>query len=180
MGSFNEVAEAAERHKEAGTSRWMPIAAAVAAVLAALSTMMSNQRATQSIISKNQAILSFTRASDTYNYYQAKSIKEEVYRAAMLGRGTLAAAKAIADHERDTKAAVLSKATALEKQAEDEDALSERYVKSYETLEKGVAFLEVAVVVFSISSLVTTLALPLLAALAALVGVGFSIAGLPV
>ncbi|GEM_PF-2621041 len=180
MGAYSEVAEAAERHKEAGTSRWMPIAAAAVAVLAALATMMSNQRANQAIIAKNQAIVSFTRASDTYNYYQAKSIKEEVYRATIMSRGSpLPQAQAIVDHEHASKQTVLSKAMALEKQAGREDDLSERYVHSYETLEIGVAFFEVAVVIFSISSLLQTLLLPAVAAVAALVGLGFSIAGLP-
>jgi hypothetical protein len=158
----------------------MPIAAAAVAVLAALATMMSNSRATQAIITKNQAILSFTRASDTYNYYQAKAIKEDVYRSALMVPGVNAkSAQSVVDHEHTSKAAILAKAQSLEKQAEDEDALSERYVRSYETLEKGVAFFEVGVVVFSISSLVTTLALPALAAVATIVGIGFSLAGLP-
>jgi len=178
-GAYSEISEAAERQKESGASRWMPIAAAAMAVLAALATMMSNSRATQAIISKNQAILSFTRASDTYNYYQAKSIKEEVYRATTLSSAN-AAAKTIIDHEHATKQGVLAKATALEKQAEAEDAMSERYVDSYETLEKGVAFLEVAVVVFSISSLVSGFVLPIVAAIAAVVGIGFAVSGLPV
>jgi len=178
-GAYSEISEATERQKESGASRWMPIAAAAAAVIAALATMMSNSRATQAIISKNQAILSFTRASDTYNYYQAKSIKEEVYRAQMISRPS-AEAKSIADHEHSTKQAVLEKANALEKQADDEDAMSERYVDSYETLEKGVAFLEVAVVVFSISSLVSGFVLPVVAGIAALVGIGFALSGLPV
>ena len=158
----------------------MPIAAAGIAVLAALATMMSNQRANQAIISKNQAIVSFTRASDTYNYYQAKSIKEEVYRATVMAHGTaLPQAQAIVDHEHSTKQAVLTKATALEKQAGDEDALSERYVHSYETLEIGVAFFEVAVVIFSISSLLSGFVLPIIATCAAAVGLGFALAGLP-
>lgn len=181
MGAYNEVAEAAERQKESGASRWMAIAAAAVAVLAALATMMSNSRATQAIIAKNQAILSFTRASDTYNYYQAKSIKEEVYRAQSLSSaGAAPGVKSVIDHEHATKQAVLAKATALEKQAEDEDAMSEKYVNSYETLEKGVAFLEVAVVVFSISSLVSGFVLPVVAGLAALAGIGFALSGLPV
>lgn len=158
----------------------MPIAAAAIAVLAALATMMANSRANQAIIAKNQAIVSFTRSSDTYNYYQAKSIKEELYRAAVMGHGgSLPPAQAIVDHEHTTKQGVLSKAMGLEKQAAEEDALSERYVHSYETLEIGVAFLEVAVVIFSISSLLSGLVLPAIAACSALVGIGFGIAGLP-
>ncbi|MGH7661275.1 MAG: DUF4337 family protein [Vulcanimicrobiaceae bacterium] len=180
MGEYSDVAEAAERQKETGTSRWMPILAAAVAVLAALATMMSNSRANQAIIAKNQAIVSFTRASDTYNYYQAKSIKEEVYNATVIGHGgSLPPAEAVAKHEHDTKQAVLSKAMALEKEAAEEDQLSERYVHSYETLEVGVAFLEVAVVVFSISSLLRGLVLPAIAACSALVGIGYAISGLP-
>jgi len=158
----------------------MPIAAAGVAVLAALTTMMTNQRANQAIIAKNGAIVSFMRSSDTYNYYQAKSIREDVYRAAVLAHGgPLGPAQKIADLERTTKATVLAKAVVFERQAQAQDELSDRFVHSYETLEVGVAFLEVSIVILSIASLVGTLVLPAIAACTTVVGIGFALAGLP-
>lgn len=130
---------------------------------------------------KNDAIVAVTHASDTYNYYQAKSIKEDVYSVGLITSGhPNPALRRVVDHENSSKQAVLVKARQYEEQAEDYDARSERYVHSYETLEIGATFLEVAIVILSISTLVGTLFLPVVAALATAVGIGFAIAGLPV
>lgn len=185
MGEFEpheHVAEAAERHEQFGGPRWMPIAAAVVAVLAALANMVSTQRVNQALIEKNQAILLFTHASDAYNYYQAKSIKEDVYLAtSTLHVGDFVAQlRKVADHEHASKQVVLQKARDFEKKAEEEDAKSERLMRSRETMEIGVAFLQVAIVILSISSLVGTLLLPIMAAGCTAVGLGFFIAGLAI
>ena len=185
MGEFEpheHVVEAAERHEQLGGPRWTPIAAAVVAVLAALANMVSTQRVNQALIEKNQAILLFTHASDAYNYYQAKSIKEDVYLAtSTLHVGdTVTQLRKVADHEHTSKQAVLEKARNFEKQAEEEDAKSERLMQSRETMEIGVAFLQVAIVILSISSLVGTLLLPVMAAGCTLAGLGFFFAGLPI
>src|ERR1700688_3075979 len=84
MGDFKPhegVEHAAELQERRGGAKWIPIAAAVVAVLAAMTNLVSTQRSTQALIAKNDAIVALTHASDTYNYYQAKSIKEELYRA---------------------------------------------------------------------------------------------------
>lgn len=181
MGDFKEVAEAAERHETLGGSRWTPIAAAVVAVLAALVTLLVHQRTSQALLLKNNAVLEFTRASDSYGYYQAKSIKEDVYTVGLITSGKAnAALRKVADHEHTTKADVLTKARDLEKRADDDDERSERFVHSYETLEVGATFLEVAIVVLSISTLAGTLILPVIAAVSTLVGLGFVISGFPV
>lgn len=173
------VSEAAEHHERFGGSRWMPIAAALVAVVAAMAGLASNQRATQALIAKNQAVLSFTRASDTYNYYQAKAIKEDVYVAtsAVGNPGAAAALRKVAEHEHTSKATVLAQARDLEKQADQDDDRSERLMHSHETIAIGVTFLEVAIVILSISSLVGTVVLPVIAAAATLTGLGFAIAG---
>jgi ABC-type nickel/cobalt efflux system permease component RcnA len=178
IAAHERVAETAERHERLGGPRWMPIAAAVVAVVAALANLASGLRANQALIAKNQAILSFTRASDTYNYYQAKSIKEDVYLAASsITKADPASLRKVADHEHTSKQALLTRAQSFEKQADEEDARSEHLMQSHETMETGVAFLQVAIVILSISSLVGTLVLPLMAAAATAVGLGFSLAG---
>lgn len=181
-GSFKPhepVSEAAEHHERFGGSRWTPIAAALVAVVAALAGLGSNQRATQALIAKNQAVLSFTRATDTYNYYQAKAIKEDVYLAtsALDKSDASAALRKVADHEHTSKEKVLAQARELEKQADEDDYRSERLMHSHETIAVGVTFLEVAIVILSISSLVGTLVLPVIAGASTLTGLGFAIAG---
>jgi hypothetical protein len=179
LGEYKEVAEAAERHEQRGGPRFIPLAAAIVAVLAALATLMSHQRSSQALQAKNNAILAFTHASDSYNYYEAKGIKEETYRAALIVSGrknpTL---QAVIDHEHETKAPVLEKARGFERQGGEFDERSERFVHSYETLEIGATFLEVAIVLLSISTIAGTTILPIVAGAATLTGVGFAIFGL--
>ncbi len=175
---MEEIAGTRE-HREG--SRWVPISAAVVAVFAALVTLLVHQRSNQALTAKNDAILAFTHASDTYNYYQAKSIKEDVYTVALVTSAhPNQALRKVAAHERDSKAAVLEKARIYEEQADQSDAKSEKFIHSYETLEIGATFLEVAIVILSISTLVGTIILPAMAAVSTLVGIGFTIAGLPV
>ena len=150
----------------------LSVAVAVVAVLAALSNLLSTHRSLQSILAKNEAIVSFARASDTYNYYEAKAIREEVYRAAILTSGhPHPGLQKLVEHERDTKASVLAKAQEYEHDADADNVRSERYQKSHETLEIGVMFFQIAIVIFSISSITRVVLLPGLAAIAAVSGV---------
>lgn len=172
--------EIAEEHGNAGP-RWVPIAAAVIAVFAALVTLLVHQRSNQALTAKNNAILAFTHASDTYNYYQAKAIKEDVYTvAAATTTGPRAQLRKVADHERISKETVLEQARNYEEKADAYDAKSERFIHSYEILEVAATFLEVSIVILSISALVGTIVLPAIAGVSTLVGIGFVIAGLPV
>ncbi|MGH7715094.1 MAG: DUF4337 family protein [Vulcanimicrobiaceae bacterium] len=181
MGDYTEVAEAAERHERSGGSRLVPLAAALVAVLTALVNLLSNQRSMEALIAKNQAIVAFGHASDTYNYYQAKSIKQEVYRAALISTESKnAELQKVIDHEQESKQAVLTRARDFEKEANADDARSEKYENSHKTLEIGVTFLEVAIVVLSISSIVGTAYLPMIAGAAVLIGLGFSLSALRV
>lgn len=179
MGEYKEVAEAAELHERHGGSRFIPLAAAIVAVLAALATLMSHQRSSQALQAKNNAILAFTHASDSYNYYEAKGIKEETYRAALIVSGKKnPALQSVVDHEHETKAPVLEKARDFERQGGEYDERSERFVHSYETLEIGATFLEVAIVLLSISTIAGTVILPIIAGAATLTGLGFALSGL--
>jgi len=172
--------EVAGHHGHEGP-RWVPIAAAVVAVIAALITLLVHQRSNQALTAKNNAILAFTHASDSYNYYQAKSIKEDVYTVALLSGGRAnAALRKVVDHEHESKADVLSRARAYEEKADEYDAKAEKFVHSYETLEIAATFFEVAIVVLSISTLAGGLALYAIAGVSTLVGIGFAIAGIPV
>lgn len=173
------VQEAAERHERMGGARWAPIAAAIVAVLATLTNLAAAQRSTQALILKNDTIVAYTRASDTYNYYQAKATKEEIYKAALiLSRRADPALQSVINKEHSAKIPVLAKAREYDKTAADTNERSEHFLRSHETLEIAVTLLEVAIVVFSISMLTSTVLLPAMAGIATVLGVGFAIVGL--
>lgn len=173
------VTEAAERRERSGGPRWTPIAAAVVAVLAALTNLQAMQRSTQSLMQKNDAIVALTRASDTYNYYQAKATKEDIYKAAILaGKPPDPELRRIADKEDREKRPVLEKAREFDRQAAEANERSEHFLRSQETLEIAVTMLQVAIVVLSISTLASAVFLTVVAAAATVLGVGFALVGL--
>ena len=160
--------------------RWTPIAAAVLAVLAAIASLLSNQFTTQSLLEKNEAILLQAKASDTWNYYQAKRIKEHVYTAVAL---TLPASglkelRSTARKEHGDQTKISDEAKALEHEVELRNARSERFMKAHETIEIAVTMFEVAIVLVSISALASSRLLTVLAGAGGVLGLIFLLLGL--
>ncbi|GAC1521719.1 MAG: hypothetical protein NVS2B8_02030 [Vulcanimicrobiaceae bacterium] len=162
------IGEAQERHEHAlghgGTqsptlhARIVPLAAALLAVVAAIGSLLANQSATETLALKNQAIFIRTEASDSYNFYQAKSIKQHVYEAAIdagtaLAPATRAKLTGIAAREKTEKKPVLARAREQEAQAKELFERSERSQHAHEIMEGGVTLFEVAIAIVSISAL---------------------------
>lgn len=166
--------EARERHAAAGEHgpRWVPLAAAILAVLAAVSGFVANTRAAEALNSKNDAIIATTRAADTYNEYEARSIKEHIYQAA-IDAGTArnpVPLRAIVVHERAAKVPVLRRARAFEADARRDSAESDRLLAAHEVIEIATTLFEVAIVLVSITALVGSRLLPIAAGAAAACG----------
>jgi Domain of unknown function (DUF4337) len=156
----------------------MPVsfAAAIIAVFAALGTLFAHHRSIIALSAKNQAILAQARASDTYNTYEAKQIRYNIYRALLatdLVRNPQVQKRleSVAEREQSSSGGVLEKARALESQAERNDANSESILRSYETLQFATTAFEISIVLVSIAALSgTRLFLPF--------GCGLSVFGL--
>ena len=161
--------EAHERHEHgtAGSAPWIPIAAAVLALLAAICGLTGGLRATQSNAVKGEAIILTTKAADTYNLYESRSIKQHIYEAAVAAGNARDPGKlaVVADHERIEKTPLLAKAHRYEEQAEADERRSEQLLISHEILEIGTTLFEVAIVLVSVSALAAARFLPLAAAL---------------
>jgi hypothetical protein len=159
------------------------LAAAIFAVLAALGTLFTHHRSIAALSEKNQAILVQGRATDTYNAYEAKQIRFNIYQALLttdLARDPASRARlqAIAEKERESSPAVLDTAKALAEEAESYDARAEVTLKSYETLLFATTFFEIAIVMVSIAALASArILLPVGAGLAG-VGIVLFAAGL--
>jgi hypothetical protein len=139
-------------------SRLVSLAAAVIAVLAALGTLFAHHRSISALSAKNQAILTQARASDTFNAYEAKQIRFNIYGALLASDLVKNAQKraqlqSTAQSESAAAPAVLERARALERQATEEDERSERILKSYELLQFATTAFEISIVLVSISAL---------------------------
>src|SRR5947207_14000457 len=67
-----------ERSRERSLRTRVAVTAAILAVLASLSALQAERTAAESILSKNEAVLAQSRASDEWAYRQAKSIKQHL------------------------------------------------------------------------------------------------------
>lgn len=148
-------------HVSSGGSKLVSLAAAIIAVLAALGTLFSHHRSISALTAKNEAILTQSRASDRYNSYESKRVRYHVY-TAFLAAGLPAAeagketVKKLAEREQASSLATFADAERLEKVAYEKEEESNRILKSYETLEIGTTFCEIAIVLVSISALAST------------------------
>ncbi len=163
--------------------RLVPLAAAIIAVFAALGTLFSHHRSISALSIKNEAILLQSKASDQYNYYEAKRIKYTIYSALATSNaiGEKAVAEkmqATANHEQTTSLDILARAQSLERDAAQEQNRSETILKSFETLEIATTLFDVAIVLVSISTLAETRVLLYLGCGISAVGIVFMAVGL--
>jgi hypothetical protein len=179
--AFEDATERAESAGEGGP-RWIPVAAAALAVLAAVSGYLANVRATKALIAKNDSIVATTRASDTYNEYQAERLKYVVVETALEAgtgpRADVAKLRATAAHEAAKGPPLLKIAQSFDRQAEELDQKSEHLMDQHETIEVGSTLFEVSIVLVSITALVGSRLLPLAAGIAAALGLLAFIFGL--
>src|SRR5437762_8748468 len=104
-------AEDIERSRARALRTRVAVTAATLAVLASLSQLQAARTAAERILSKNEAVLALSRASDEWAYRQAKSIKLHLQELAPGGpanverqRADIAASEGrglTAEHERD-------------------------------------------------------------------------------
>ena len=188
------ISEASERHEHAvgggeGThalkphARWVPLAAALLAVVAAIASLLSNKSGTEAMALKNQAIFLRTEAADSYNFYESKSIKQHLYEALQDANPTMTASvhtklATVAKRERREKKPILEKALRQEEQARVASERSERFAHAHEVMEGGVTLFEVAIAIVSIAALTSSTFLIYFAAVAAMGGLGIVLYGL--
>jgi hypothetical protein len=175
--------DARERHAHGSEGpRWVPVAAAALAVLAALGGFLSNLRSTGALIAKNDSIVATTRASDTYNEYQASRLKFYVSQsqidAGVGPGGNIARLKDNVKRQAAKAPALLAKAREFEHEAERDNVRSEHLLAQHETIEVATTLFEVSIVLVSITALVGSRLLPIVAGVASALGIAIFSYGL--
>jgi hypothetical protein len=162
-----------------GGPRWVPVAAAVLAVLSAVSGYLASTRQSEALIVKDDAVVAVQRAADHYNRYESARIQATVYQAA-IDAGTAkdsSKLQAARDGAERVAGSESDRWQAFEHEALVADARSARLSAQHATIEVGTTLFEVAIVLVSITALVGSRVLPIAAGCAALIGLGFALAG---
>lgn len=145
--------------EEGARSRWMlwlSLSTAIIAVLAAIASLESGDHANEAIVLKTDATLTQSAAGDAWGYYQAKSVKEDMYRALLPLAprpevGTEWARKAEAEQtEKDEQK---TKAERLAAEVTAADAESRRHLLLHHQFAKSVTIFQVAIALSAIAAL---------------------------
>jgi len=145
-------------HKAHAGDSFAARVAVMTAVLATIGALMSYQGgATQNdaLLFKNEAAIKKTEASDQWNFYQAKSNKQNL---AELG-ATLATGKASDDYRTEVerykkeKEKIMADAKALEQASRDADGKSEESMHLHHRWAQSMALIQVAIALAAITLL---------------------------
>jgi hypothetical protein len=143
------------------------ITIAILAVIAATVGSLETLETADAIGDKNAAVLLQNKATDTWNFYQAKSVKKNLYAIAAASPGPAADGfKKQAEKYGTDEQELFSKGTALEDQAEEKLRDSEQHENRHHILTVAVTLLHVAIAIATIAIIVRGQRWPWYAALA--------------
>jgi len=140
---------------------------AILAVIAATVVSLETLETADAMGDKNAAVLLQNKATDTWNFYQAKSIKKNLYNVAAANPGpTTGDFKQQAERYGADEQELFAKGQALERQAEEKLSDSERHENRDHILTVAVTLLHVAIAIATIAIIVRGQRWPWYAAIA--------------
>jgi hypothetical protein len=156
--SLDEAREKAEggEGERAPWLVWLSLSTAVIAVLAAIASLASGDHANEAIVLKTDATLTQSAADDAWSFFQAKSIKEDMYRALapLAPRPEVGAEWAKkADEEHAEKEERKVEAEKLMAEVKAADAESRHHLHLHHQFAKSVTIFQVAIALAAIAAL---------------------------
>ncbi len=173
-----EIQEKAEEQREKWTL-YVALSTALMAVLAAVAGLLAGHHA-------NEALIERAKASDQWNFYQAKNLKEEIAFStdqiilAMGKTGTRNDARSDSgakDHSADIARYEREKAD-IRKEAEEDEKNSEAHLGKHVPLAGAVTAFQIAIAISAIAILTRRKNLWFGSLVLTLIGIGFFIAGI--
>ena len=133
--------------------RYLSISTALIAVLAAIASLLSGNYANTALVDKNNAILSQSKASDQWNYYQSKGIKKNIDEG-FFAQSAAPALKAEIDKYTGQQADIQKMAQDFEAQAEQSNNHSETMLEKHHKAAISVTFFQIAIALSAMAALV--------------------------
>jgi glucose-6-phosphate isomerase len=153
--SLDDAREKAEEQR-APWLTWLALSTAILAVLAAIASLESGDHANEAIVLKTDATLTQSAADDAWAFFQAKSVKEDMYRALVpLAPRPEVAAEWIkqANEESEQKAKQKAEADRLGDEVKAADAESRHHLGLHHRFAKSVTIFQVAIALAAIAAL---------------------------
>jgi hypothetical protein len=143
-----------EGHKP-GLGQQVAIFTAVLATVGAIVSFFGGDTQNKAMLFKNEAVLKKTEASNQWNYYQAKSMKQNLAEFAALSPNAAVAEKMQAEARRYAaeKEQIRRQAEALEKQSREANEHSEHALHPHHYLAISMTLLQIAIALASITVL---------------------------
>jgi hypothetical protein len=173
-----EIQEKAEEKKERWTL-YVALSTALMAVLAAVAGLLAGHHA-------NEALIERAKASDQWNFYQAKNLKQEI----AVNTDQILHALGKTDTRNDVKADTAAKDRGadiaryerekadIRKEAEEDERKSEAHLGKHVPLASAVTAFQIAIAISAIAILTRRIKLWYGSLILTVVGIGFFIAGL--
>jgi hypothetical protein len=152
-GSHSE----SENETRPGWTRYVAVATALLAVVAAVGALQSGLLVNEALLQKNEQIGKLTQASDQWNYYQAQGLKSLIYKttaqslptASPVARDDVAQAQRYQEKQDQIKV----DAERLVGQSETADKASERYLERHHIFAFSVSLCQIAIALSAIAAL---------------------------
>ncbi|WP_347989312.1 DUF4337 domain-containing protein [Methylomonas sp. AM2-LC] len=180
-GPHEEVLEAGEDHESSGESKkfnaTLAVMTAIMASIGALLSYQANVTLGEAIIFKNEASILKTEASDQWNFFQAKSSKQNIAELASkltTGKDREDSLQDVSRYEVE-KESIKIKAEDIEKRAHEADQLSEQSLHHHHRWATGTTALQIAISLAAIALLTRRKWLEYVSLFCALVGIGFGV-----
>lgn len=156
---LKQVEEAMEdvKHKAHEEESWLSyisLSTAIIAILTALVGLYESQITSKTILSKNEAVLYQSQASDQWNFYQAKSVKSHIYavNAELFPEKAEEFKKKVAVYKKEQDE-IKAEAERIEALKEKRNEESNHYYHIHHILSFAITFLQISIALASISAL---------------------------
>ncbi len=147
---FKEKMEQIAEH--ANWNKYLALTTAIIAVVAAIASLMSGSYANEAVLQKNDAILNQSKASDQWNYYQAKGIKkalaDEFYQQTMDQQQKKSSEKYAKEQKQ-----IQNQATEYEKKVKEANDKSDHLFDKHHKEALAVTFFQIAIALSAMSAL---------------------------
>lgn len=156
---LKQVEEALEevKHKEEEVEGWLSyisLSTAIIAIVTALVGLYESQITSKTILTKNEAVLYQSQASDQWNYFQAKSVKAHIYtvNAEIYPEKAEDFKKKVAVYKKEQEE-IKAEAERIEGLKELRNEQSDHYYHIHHILSFAITFLQISIALASISAL---------------------------
>ncbi|AOU97457.1 hypothetical protein BI364_05230 [Acidihalobacter yilgarnensis] len=175
-GPHEHELEHRAQHEGPGLSQYVAIFTAVLATLGAVVSYHVSATQNEAMMLKNEAVLESTKASDQWNYYQAKSTKGHLMELAadIVGGGKqVHYREQVAKYEKQ-KIEIKTQAETLDAKSHQADKQSQALMRPLHRSEQSISLIQIAISLASITALTRKRWLFYVAGAAALGGLGLA------